>query len=100
MEISDGNKDALMEDTSQDRESKGMEKGTQTRLDQTGPCQVSPAQLETTRNQLTSQYHPGYFGKVGMRHYHLLKNHYFRPTINIDKVRLESKRQHWKEFGQ
>ena len=32
------------------------------------------------------QYHPGYFGKVGMRHYHLLKNHYFRPTINIDKL--------------
>ena len=36
------------------------------------------------------QYHPGYFGKVGMRHYHLLKNHSFRPTINIDKVRLPS----------
>jgi hypothetical protein len=36
--------------------------------------------------ELTSQYHPGYFGKVGMRHYHLLRNQYFRPTINIDKV--------------
>ena len=21
-----------------------------------------------------------------MRHYHLLQNHYYRPTINIDKV--------------
>ena len=32
------------------------------------------------------KYHPGYFGKVGMRHYHLLRNHYWRPIINIDKV--------------
>jgi len=34
------------------------------------------------------QFHPGYFGKVGMRHYHLLKNQYHCPTINIDKVRF------------
>ncbi|ORY33765.1 structural constituent of ribosome [Naematelia encephala] len=32
------------------------------------------------------KYHPGYFGKVGMRHYHLLKNHSFRPTINIENL--------------
>lgn len=33
-----------------------------------------------------AQFHPGYFGKLGMRHYHLLRNQYYRPTINIDKV--------------
>lgn len=30
--------------------------------------------------------HPGYFGKVGMRHYHLLRNHYYRPIVNVDKL--------------
>eukprot|EP00002_Diphylleia_rotans_P029450 TRINITY_DN5_c0_g1_i3.p2 TRINITY_DN5_c0_g1~~TRINITY_DN5_c0_g1_i3.p2 ORF type:complete len:148 (+),score=23.13 TRINITY_DN5_c0_g1_i3:85-528(+) len=32
------------------------------------------------------KYHPGYFGKVGMRHFHLLRNHYFCPTLNVDKL--------------
>jgi large subunit ribosomal protein L27Ae len=32
------------------------------------------------------KYHPGYFGKVGMRQFHLLKNRNFTPTINIDKI--------------
>ncbi|XP_014777739.1 60S ribosomal protein L27a [Octopus bimaculoides] len=32
------------------------------------------------------KYHPGYFGKVGMRHYHLLKHHYYCPIINIDSL--------------
>ncbi|XP_040191871.1 60S ribosomal protein L27a-like [Rana temporaria] len=31
-------------------------------------------------------YHPGYFGKVGMRHYHLMKNQKFCPIINLDKL--------------
>ncbi len=35
---------------------------------------------------LFDQFHPGYFGKVGMRHFHKLKNHYHCPTINIDKL--------------
>lgn len=30
--------------------------------------------------------HPGYFGKVGMRHYHLKKNQKFCPTVNLDKL--------------
>uniref|UniRef100_A0A8C4VWW5 Large ribosomal subunit protein uL15 n=2 Tax=Gopherus TaxID=38771 RepID=A0A8C4VWW5_9SAUR len=30
--------------------------------------------------------HPGYFGKVGMRHYHLKKNQNFCPTVNLDKL--------------
>lgn len=34
------------------------------------------------------KYHPGYFGKVGMRHYHYQNNHYWKPVINLDKVRL------------
>jgi len=32
------------------------------------------------------KWHPGYFGKVGMRHFHLLKNRYHCPTVNIDKL--------------
>merc|ERR1711971_1388646 len=28
----------------------------------------------------------GYFGKVGMRHFHLMKNRKFTPTINLDKL--------------
>merc|ERR1712113_1121651 len=32
------------------------------------------------------KYHPGYFGKVGMRYFHKLKNKFHCPTINLDKV--------------
>merc|ERR1712166_1454319 len=32
------------------------------------------------------KYHPGYFGKVGMRHFHLTRQKYFCPTVNIDKL--------------
>jgi large subunit ribosomal protein L27Ae len=32
------------------------------------------------------KYHPGYFGKLGMRHYHMTKNKYWKPTINLDQV--------------
>lgn len=35
---------------------------------------------------LMDRYHPGFFGKVGMRHFHLLKNHYFRPVVNLEKL--------------
>ncbi|KAK7801362.1 hypothetical protein U0070_003647 [Myodes glareolus] len=32
------------------------------------------------------KYHPGYFGKVGMRHYYLKRNQSFCPTVNLDKL--------------
>ncbi len=32
------------------------------------------------------KYHPGYFGKVGMRYFHKTKNQYWRPVINLDKI--------------
>ncbi|XP_060233492.1 large ribosomal subunit protein uL15-like [Meriones unguiculatus] len=32
------------------------------------------------------KYHPGYFGKVGMRHYHLKRNQSFCPTVNLYKL--------------
>ncbi|KAG1677435.1 hypothetical protein FOA52_001890 [Chlamydomonas sp. UWO 241] len=35
---------------------------------------------------MMDKYHPGYFGKVGMRHYHLNKNQYHCPIVNIDKL--------------
>ncbi|NJI29828.1 hypothetical protein HBI98_21940 [Aeromonas veronii] len=32
------------------------------------------------------KYHPGYFGKVGMRNFHLNRNHKFCPTVNLTKL--------------
>lgn len=32
------------------------------------------------------KYHPGYFGKVGMRRFHLTRNLQWRPIINVDKL--------------
>ncbi len=32
------------------------------------------------------KFHPGYFGKVGMRYFHWRKALDFRPTINIDRI--------------
>ncbi|CAG8436907.1 10109_t:CDS:2 [Scutellospora calospora] len=32
------------------------------------------------------KYHPGYFGKVGMRYFHLTRNKYHCPIINLDKL--------------
>ncbi|GAU35804.1 hypothetical protein TSUD_155790 [Trifolium subterraneum] len=35
---------------------------------------------------LFDKYHPGYFGKVGMRYFHKLRNKFYSPTVNIDKL--------------
>jgi large subunit ribosomal protein L27Ae len=35
---------------------------------------------------MMNKYHPGYFGKLGMRVFHYKKNIHFRPTINLDKL--------------
>merc|ERR1719231_1949677 len=35
---------------------------------------------------IMDKYHPGYFGNVGMRHFHLLKNRKWCSTINLDKI--------------
>lgn len=32
------------------------------------------------------KYHPGYFGKVGMRYFHKQQNHFWKPVINLEKV--------------
>lgn len=32
------------------------------------------------------KYHPGYFGKVGMRYFHKTQQQFWKPTINLDKV--------------
>ena len=32
------------------------------------------------------RYHPGFFGKKGMRFFHLKRNTQFAPSINIDKL--------------
>ena len=35
---------------------------------------------------LFDKWHPGYFGKVGMRYFHLNKNKFHCPVINLDKL--------------
>ena len=35
---------------------------------------------------MMDKYHPGYFGKVGMRVFHYNANMHFRPTINLDRI--------------
>jgi large subunit ribosomal protein L27Ae len=32
------------------------------------------------------RYHPGFFGKIGMRVFHLKRNKLFAPSINLDKL--------------
>nr|XP_010939907.1 60S ribosomal protein L27a-3 [Elaeis guineensis]XP_010939908.1 60S ribosomal protein L27a-3 [Elaeis guineensis]XP_019710812.1 60S ribosomal protein L27a-3 [Elaeis guineensis] len=35
---------------------------------------------------LFDKYHPGYFGKVGMRYFHRLRNKFYCPTVNVDRL--------------
>ena len=35
---------------------------------------------------INSYSHPGYFGKNGMRHFHLKRNQYHNPVVNVDKL--------------
>ena len=32
------------------------------------------------------KFHPGYFGKVGMRHFHLTQNQYYKNIVNVEKL--------------
>lgn len=32
------------------------------------------------------KYHPGYFGKVGMRYFHKTQNQFWKPVVNLEKV--------------
>ncbi len=35
---------------------------------------------------LFDKFHPGYFGKVGMRRFHLLRNRLHCPAVNVEKL--------------
>jgi large subunit ribosomal protein L27Ae len=35
---------------------------------------------------MMDKYHPGYFGKVGMRYFHKTTNQYATPSINVEKL--------------
>nr|XP_037866316.1 60S ribosomal protein L27a-like [Chlorocebus sabaeus] len=41
------------------------------------------------------KYQPGYFGKVGMRHYHLKRNQSFCPPVSLDKLWTLVSEQTW-----
>ncbi|KAI9722841.1 MAG: 60S ribosomal protein L27A [Chrysothrix sp. TS-e1954] len=49
-----------------------------------------PPHLPAGGNELTLQerdrYHPGYFGKVGMRYFHRVRQHFWKPSVNIEKL--------------
>ncbi|KAL9647680.1 hypothetical protein ABK040_015169 [Willaertia magna] len=32
------------------------------------------------------RFHPGYFGKVGIRRFHMNKNHFYCPIINVENL--------------
>ena len=40
----------------------------------------------THHRTLFYRFHPGYFGKIGMRVFHEKKNPKFRPSVNLDKI--------------
>ena len=42
------------------------------------------------------KYHPGYFGKVGMRYFHKTQQKFWKPVVNLDKVRLKWELSQWK----
>jgi ribosomal protein L15 len=44
------------------------------------------------------KYHPGYFGKVGMRRFHLTRNAQWNPTINVDKLWTLVPEEHKKDL--
>ena len=49
---------------------------------------------------LFDRYHPGYFGKHGMRYFHFNYNLYHCPTVNVDRIWTlvpETIRKEWKE---
>merc|ERR1712146_567451 len=35
---------------------------------------------------MMDKYHPGYFGKVGMRYFHKTQNKFFNPIINVNSL--------------
>ena len=41
------------------------------------------------------KYHPGYFGKVGQRHFHLKRNTQWKPALNLDRVESLVPEQDW-----
>uniref|UniRef100_A0A452R282 Large ribosomal subunit protein uL15 n=1 Tax=Ursus americanus TaxID=9643 RepID=A0A452R282_URSAM len=42
-----------------------------------------------------NKYHPGYFGRASMRHYHLKRNQSFCPTVNLEKLWTLVSEQTW-----
>ncbi|RNA11462.1 60S ribosomal L27a [Brachionus plicatilis] len=44
------------------------------------------------------KYHPGYFGKVGMRQYRVLKNRLWSPAVNVDRLWSLVTEQHREQY--
>jgi hypothetical protein len=50
------------------------------------PLAVDLALIVRAHSTNFDKYHPGYFGKVGMRYFHKTPNQFWKPIINIDKL--------------
>ncbi|KAK9271802.1 hypothetical protein L1049_002166 [Liquidambar formosana] len=50
------------------------------------PVAAETPEACTIHRILFDKYHPGYFGKVGMRYFHKLRNKFYCPIVNIDKL--------------
>ena len=48
--------------------------------------EFSSTNCEINSTFIFSYSHPGNFGKVGQRHFHLKRNQYFTPTLNLDHL--------------
>ena len=54
-----------------------------------GPSLTNASKLDVLLHSFSTnfdKYHYGYFGKVGMRYFHKLKNHFYSRPINVDKL--------------
>ena len=49
---------------------------------------------------LFDRYHPGYFGKRGMRYFHKTQQKFFRPSVNVEKLPIIAKEQVEKASGE
>jgi ribosomal protein L15 len=45
------------------------------------------------------KYHPGYFGKVGMRYFHKTQQKFWKPIINVSDEPLAMRAKGWMNCG-
>ena len=41
---------------------------------------------KTHHRTYMDRFHPGHFGKLGMRYFHMTRNQFHRPIVNVEKL--------------